>query len=96
MSNGSGKYYTPRPHREPITRETDPGGRWSTQFPDMMGYRSQGGGKVPEDLEWKSSPKQAQEELTPETLMSRYHQRVIPRLATPPGAPALPEDTTKK
>jgi hypothetical protein len=95
MSNNF-KYYNPRPHREPITRETDPAGRWSPQFPDMVGYKSQGGGKVPEDLEWRSSPKQNQEELTPETLEARHLRRVVPRLATPPGAPALPEDTTKK
>ncbi|OJH37404.1 hypothetical protein [Cystobacter ferrugineus] len=87
-----GIYYTPRPSREPVTREGDPGGKWSAKFPDMMGYKSQGGGKVPEDLEWASNPKQAQEELTPESLAARHSQRVIPRLPETAPTPALPAD----
>ena len=89
-----GLYYTPRTSREPITRETDPGGQYSPRFPDSMGYKSQGGGKVPEDFEWTSNPNQSREELTPDTLAARYAQRVIPRLPEPGPAPAaLPADT---
>ncbi len=90
MSN-NGKNYTPRPSREVVTREPDPGGRWSTKFPDMIGYKSQGGGKVPDDYSWDTNPKQFQEEMTPETLAAEFQQRVIPRLQATPGTPALPE-----
>jgi hypothetical protein len=82
--------YTPRPNREPITRETDPAGRWSAQFPDMIGYKNQGGGKVPADYGWNTNPKQWQEEMTPETLATEYRNLVIPRLPVPAAA-ALPE-----
>ncbi len=84
--------YTPRPNREPITRESDPGGRWSTKFPDMIGYKSQGGGKVPADYGWNTNPKQWQEEMTPETLATEYRNLVIPRNAVA-TTPALPEGT---
>ncbi|HEX8439584.1 hypothetical protein [Archangium sp.] len=82
--------YTPRPNREPITRETDPAGRWSDKFPDMMGYKSQGGGKVPADFGWNTNPKQWQEEMTPATLAEEYRKLVIPRTAVAVPA-ALPE-----
>jgi hypothetical protein len=82
--------YTPRPNREPITRETDPAGRWSAQFPDMIGYKNQGGGKMPADYGWNTNPKQWQEEMTPETLATEYRNLVIPRLSAPSPA-ALPE-----
>jgi len=77
-----------RPKREDITREPDPAGRWSAQFPEMIGYRNQGGGKVPEDFGWNTNPKQWQEEMTPETLVTEHRNRVVPRHA---AAPALPE-----
>jgi len=64
--------YTPRSNRESITREQDPAGRWSTKFPDMIGYKNQGGGKLPADFGWNTNPKQWQEEMTPETLAARY------------------------
>ena len=83
--------YTPRPHREPITREPDPAGRWSTAFPDMIGYKNQGGGKVPADYGWNTNPKQWQEEMTPDTLATEYRNLVIPRLPVAAAAPALPE-----
>lgn len=83
--------YTPRSHREPITREQDPAGRWSKQFPDMIGYKNQGGGKVPADFGWHTNPKQWQEELTPQGLAEHYRALVVPRL--PVAAPALPEGT---
>jgi hypothetical protein len=89
MSNN----YTPRSNREPITREPDPSGRWSTKFPDMIGYKNQGGGKVPADFGWHTNPKQWQEEMTPESLVAEHRNRVLPR--TPVAAPALPESTQK-
>ncbi len=79
--------------RESITGEPVPNGRWSDQFPDMIGYKSQGGGKIPADFGWTTNPKQWQEEMTPESLAERYQQlRILP---SAPAAPALPE-TTKK
>jgi hypothetical protein len=82
--------YTPRSNREPITREPDPAGRWSTKFPDMIGYKNQGGGKLPADFGWNTNPKQWQEELTPSTLVEHHRNRVVPRNAAPAPA-ALPE-----
>jgi hypothetical protein len=82
--------YTPRSNREPITRETDPAGRWSQTFPDMIGYKNQGGGKIPADFGWNTNPKQWQEEMTPENLATEYRNLVIPRHAMPAPA-ALPE-----
>jgi hypothetical protein len=79
--------------RESVTGEPDPAGRWSDQFPDMIGYKNQGGGKVPSDFGWATNPKQFQEEMTPETLAQSYQKlRILPAA---PAAPALPE-TTKK
>lgn len=94
MNNG--KNYTPRPSREVITRESDPAGRWSSKFPDMVGYKSQGGGFVPDDYTWNTNPKQFQEEMTPERLAADFQERVIPKLSAPPAhAAALPEGAAK-
>jgi hypothetical protein len=82
--------YTPRSNREPITRETDPSGRWSEKFPEMIGYKNQGGGKVPADYGWNTNPKQWQEEMTPASLATEHRNLVIPRNAVPAPA-ALPE-----
>jgi hypothetical protein len=82
--------YTPRANREPITRETDPAGRWSAKFPDMIGYKNQGGGKLPADFGWNTNPKQWQEEMTPATLAEEYRKLVVPRTAVAAPA-ALPE-----
>ncbi|MBU8898865.1 hypothetical protein DRW03_10615 [Corallococcus sp. H22C18031201] len=88
------KPFLHRPNRQNITKEPDPSGRWSTQFPDMIGYSSQGGGKVPADFGWNTNPKQWQEEMTPETLTQRLSElRVLPEK---PAAPALPESTPAK
>ncbi|MBJ6761609.1 hypothetical protein JGU66_12610 [Myxococcaceae bacterium JPH2] len=88
------KPFLHRPNRQNVTKEPDPAGRWSTQFPDMIGYSSQGGGKVPADFGWHTNPKQWQEEMTPETLVQRFSElRVLPEK---PAAPALPESTTAK
>jgi hypothetical protein len=88
MSNEP-KPFLHRPQRQHITREPDPAGRWSEQFPDMIGYKNQGCGKVPADFGWHSNPKQWQEELTPDTLVEHHRNRVVPR--TPVTAGALPE-----
>lgn len=59
-------------NRESITHEPDDvQGKWSASFPDALSYKSQGGGSVPADFRWRSSPKQWQEELTPESLERR-------------------------
>ena len=50
--------------RQQITREPELTGKWTNQFPEMLGFKNQGGGNVPEDFGWSSSPKQWQEELT--------------------------------
>lgn len=70
-----------RKNRSAITREPDLEGKWTTQFPDMLGYQNQGGGQVPADLEWRTSPKQWQEELTETELRQQLHR------ALPPGSP---------
>ncbi|HEX8819016.1 MAG TPA: hypothetical protein VF794_03750 [Archangium sp.] len=82
--------YTPRSNREPITHETDPAGRWSQKFPDMIGYKTQGGGKVPADFGWNTNPKQWQEEMTPATLAEEFRRLVVPRNSVAAPA-ALPE-----
>lgn len=92
MSNNSKPFVLP--NRQSVTSEPDPGGRWTPQFPDMIGYKSQGGGKVPADYSWNTNPKQWQEEMTPQTLAERYEMlRVLP---AQPAAPALPEGAKKE
>jgi hypothetical protein len=93
MSDAPKPFVIP-PNRQEVTAEPDPGGRWSNQFPDMIGYKSQGGGKVPADFGWNTNPKQWQEELTPQTLAERYQElRVLPAQRI---TPALPEGTKKE
>ena len=83
-----------RPKREDITREPDPAGRWSTQFPEMIGYRNQGGGKVPADFTWATNPKEWQEEHTEQTLAERFQAlRVLPQA---PATPQLPPGSDTK
>ncbi|RKH02278.1 hypothetical protein D7Y13_35435 [Corallococcus praedator] len=77
------------PNRQHVTKEPDPGGRWSAQFPEMIGYSSQGGGKVPADFGWNTNPKQWQEELTPQTLAERFEElRILPPKKDAPALPA--------
>ncbi|HLT29546.1 MAG TPA: hypothetical protein VK013_05860 [Myxococcaceae bacterium] len=79
-------------NRQSVTREPDPGGRWTPLFPGMIGYNSQGGGKVP-PLWWTSSPKARQEEMTDETLATRWLSPDYPlarALAESKGQTALP------
>jgi hypothetical protein len=93
MSDSSKPFVLP-PRRELVTQEPDPGGRWSDQFPDMIGYKNQGGGKVPADFTWTTNPKQWQEELTPEGLAGRYQQlRVLPAVVL---KPLLPEGSKQE
>ncbi len=65
-------------NRQQITKEPELQGRWSQQFPDMIGFRNQGGGKVPADFAWRTNPKQWQEELTEESLTDRATKRRLP------------------
>ncbi|RKG63999.1 hypothetical protein D7W79_39610 [Corallococcus exercitus] len=85
------------PNRQHVTKEPDPGGRWSAQFPDTIGYTSQGGGKVPADFGWNTNPKQWQEEMTPDTLAARFEElRVLPPKKDVPVLPApTPASPTK-
>ncbi|WP_224363843.1 hypothetical protein [Hyalangium versicolor] len=92
MSDASKPFILP-PHREQVTLEPDPAGRWSDKFPDMIGYKNQGGGKVPADFAWNTNPKQFQEEMTPETLARSYQRlRTLPPTA---ARPQLPEGDKK-
>lgn len=88
------RLHIPR-NRQSVTGEPDPGGRWSTAFPDTIGYTSQGGGNVPTDLAWRSSPKQRQEEMTEENLRLRRLTSQAPAalraLQAASAKPALPE-----
>jgi hypothetical protein len=98
MSQNERRPFTHLPKREGITLEPDPAGRWSDKFPDMIGYRNQGGGKVPEDFGWNTNPKQWQEEHTEGTLAERYQAlRVLPGTASPQQGQAaqLPAETQK-
>lgn len=82
--------FVPRKTRSRVTKEPDAAGRWTEQFPDMIGYGQQGGGTVPADFHWRTNPKQQQEELTDEQLREEakaHHalpEATVPR-ALPPG-----------
>lgn len=70
----SNKFVVPADRQE-VTREPELSGQWTRQFPDALGFKNQGGGKVPADFQWRSSPKQWQEELTEEQLRRRHDER---------------------
>ena len=82
--------FVPRRQRPQVTKEPDAAGRWTHEFPDMIGYGQQGGGAVPPDFRWRTNPKQWQEELTDAELRAdakAHHalpEAVLP-LALPPG-----------
>ena len=84
--------FVPRRQRPRVTKEPDTAGRWTHEFPDMIGYGQQGGGAVPADFHWRTNPKQWQEELTDAKLCAEakaHHalpEAVLP-LALPPGTP---------
>lgn len=80
--------FTPRTNRQAITHEPDPGGRYTPLFPDSIGYKSQGGGKVPADFGWHTNPKQWQEELTPAMIEARQQERALPKAPLKPELPA--------
>ena len=84
--------FVPRKQRAHVTKEPDAGGRWTHQFPDMIGYGQEGGGAVPADFHWRSNPKQWQEELTDEEL--RKDARAHNALAEVTLPLALPETST--
>ena len=90
MANTPFYPFVPRKQRSQVTKEPDTDGRWTTLFPDMIGYGQQGGCAVPADFHWRSNPKQWQEELTDAELRedAKAHralpEAVLP-LALPPG-----------
>ena len=90
MSNTPFYPFVPRKQRSHVTREPDAAGRWTPVFPDMIGYGQQGGGAVPPDFQWRTNPKQHQEELTDAELREEakaHHalpEALLP-LALPPG-----------
>ena len=92
MSNTPFYPFVPRRQRSQVTREPDAAGRWTNQFPDMIGYGQQGGGAVPADFHWRSNPKQHQEELTDAELREEAKaHHALPEATVPP---ALPGSTT--
>ncbi len=51
--------------RQAITQESEPGGDHHDphhQDVDWIGHHNQGGGHVPADFEWRSNPKQDQDQ----------------------------------
>ena len=81
--------FVPRKQRAHVTREPDAGGRWTPLFPDMIGYGQEGGGAVPADFQWRSNPKQWQEELTDEELrQAAKAHRALPEVLLPLALPA--------
>ncbi len=80
--------FGPRKQRPLVTKEPDAAGRWTTLFPDMIGYGQQGGGAVPTDLRWPTNPKQHQEELTDAELReeARAHH-ALPDATLPAALP---------
>lgn len=81
--------FIPRKTRSQVTREPDTAGRWTHQFPDMIGYGQQGGGTVPADFHWPTNPKQHQEEITDAGLRreAKAHH-ALPEATVPLALPA--------
>jgi hypothetical protein len=75
MSNQPSNKFVVQADRQEVTREPELQGQWTQQFPDTLGFKNQGGGKVPADFKWRSSPKQWQEELTDAGLRRRHDER---------------------
>jgi hypothetical protein len=83
--------------RARITREPDELGKWTPQFPDMLGHHQFGGGEVPKDFVWPSNPKEWQEELSNAELSREAEVNgalgtagELPALAPAAVTPALP------
>lgn len=58
-------FVIPDTDRALVTQETEPAGDHHDphhQDIDWIGHAQQGGGSVPEDFEWRSNPKQDQDE----------------------------------
>lgn len=70
--------YTPIEPRPRVTEEPEPSGvHADPEFPDVswLGRAQIGGGHVPDDYEWRSNPKEHQDELMgewPEGSMVRH------------------------
>ncbi|MGZ6134339.1 MAG: hypothetical protein ACXWK9_07760 [Myxococcaceae bacterium] len=88
MSNTPFYPFIPRKTRAQVTKEPDAAGRWTSQFPDMIGYGQQGGGTVPPDFHWRTNPKQDQEELTDAKLRREAEaHHALPAAIVPPALP---------
>ena len=82
MSDPSKSNYTPRSNRQAITQEPDTDATWTSQYPEMIGAKNQGGGKLADDFTWLSNPKQYQEELTETQLRKQLAGEPAPALPT--------------
>lgn len=88
MSNTPFYPFVPRKLRPLVTKEPDAAGRWTTLFPDMIGYGQQGGGTVPTDFRWPTNPKQWQEELTDAQLRAEAEaHQALPDATLPAALP---------
>ena len=88
MSNTPFYPFVPRKPRPLVTKEPDVAGRWTTLFPDMIGYGQQGGGAVPTDFRWPTNPKQWQEELTDAELRAEAKaHHALPEATLPAALP---------
>jgi hypothetical protein len=79
-------------NRTHITHEPDELGKWTPQFPEMLGHRQFGGGAVSPDFTWPSNPKEWQEELSDTELRREAAARgaLGPAGELPaPGAPTV-------
>jgi len=88
-------------NRARITHEPDELGKWTPQFPDMLGHRQYGGGDVG-DYTWPTNPKEWQEELSNVELRreASAHGALgaageLPALPSAALPPALPPGDTK-
>jgi hypothetical protein len=70
--------------REYVTREPELEGQWRKDFPEMLGFKNQGGVKIPKDFGWRTNPKQWQEEMTEQSLRTRRRGEIPQLPATNP------------
>jgi hypothetical protein len=52
-------------NRQGVTDEPEPGGTHDPRYPDVswLGTAQHGGGRMPEDFQWTTDPKERQDEL---------------------------------
>jgi len=52
-------------NREAVTDEPERGGTYDPRYPDVswLGTAQHGGGRMPEDFQWPTDPKERQDEL---------------------------------